>query len=772
MISHNWLEDYLSTKLDSATLPEMLTNTGLEVEGIHAMPSMSDKFVFARVVSAEAHPDSKKLSCCRVDVGSEVLDIVCGCTTVKSDITVIVAKVGAEMPNGLVIKSAELRGRVSNGMICSAAELGLVEDSSGIMIINDSIAPGTLARDLIKADIIYDVSLTPDRGDCFSIKGIAREALAVQLDRSINEYKASNLKNISYDKPRATDSYVLINIAVPNKKSNFTMQQRLLASGYCPQSFWVDYTQYYMHETGQPMHAFDAGKVAGTPYVRYAKDGESIRAIGGKDYKLTPDIMIIADDSGPIAIAGVIGGESTAVSESTKAVIMEVASFPKNIIARACRLLGLNTAASDRFSRGCDPLLVQELVAQIKQDFSSEITAINGYVQSILSNDITISYKEVTKILGDYAQPREMLSRLKVRGYGVILEDDRARVSVPSFRTDISLSVDVIEEALRISGHQLWPAADLSSVVSQPVIVEKNNFSDFLVANSFNEMVTYSFINPKWLESIGAEVNEACKLLNPMSVEMSLMRPTAIFGLLDRLSYNKNRQVNVRRVFELGRVFNSGGESKFITGILLPGPKSSWGSSETEDFFTAKNIVNNYLSSKFSVEYFQAIGPEWFHPHACSSIVVSGVESGFIGALHPKLCAQFNIDAAFAFEINLEKLLEKSSNEFTLADIPKFPSSRKDLSFYASKDISYSDITKTIDSLKIKEILKIELFDIYISDRISYSLGLTFQSNEITLSDSEIMSLVAKVVAALETELELELRGEICLEAGQQQKQT
>lgn len=762
----------MSLELDSTTLPDMLTNAGMEVEDVLHGKQLSNNFLIGKVESVEPHTDSKKLNCCRVNIGHEVLDIVCGCPTVRSDIFVVVATVGALMPNGLEIKSTKLRGKASNGMICSASELGLTNDSKGILIINAECSIGQLANEIIQADdLIYDISLTPDRGDCFSIRGVAREAAALQHDSSLPKIKLEQ-PDLAYNKPKLALSYLLFTIDKPNSETIFKFQRRLISAGYQSQDFWIDFTQYYMHEVGQPMHAFDADKLSGMPYVRYAQVGEQIEVLGGKTVRLSPDVLVIADDSGAIAIAGIIGGKRTAVGSNTERVVLEVACFSKDEIAKSCQILGLHTSASDRFARGMDPELSYEMIKIIKQNFSEQLVSLNGYLDQPERIKVLVEYSEVKRVLGPLANPEALLKSLLVRSFEVNFSESSALVHIPCFRTDITSAIDVIEEMLRIVGHQAWPVSDYTSIVSKPCKQYSSSILSYLLSNSFNEMLTYSFIDPKWLEKISYNIDENLILQNPMSGDMSVMRPTAILGLLDRMSYNNNRQVPCGRVFEKGAVFATVGEVELLTGIVIDDLPKIWSENNVDNFFSIKSVLYSFLSSKCSLKFKQESGPCWYHPHATSGVYDGERKIGYVGLVHPKLLANFGLSSVVAFELDWKILLEIEHPGNIAKPIPKFPSSRKDLSFYADSHIRFSHIEDVISCLDIKEISKIELFDIYKSDRISYSISLLLQDFEKTLSEDDVSKVLEKVVNALENKLKLELRGDLCQGNQQKQKQT
>lgn len=756
IISHFWLEDYLGKKLDAKLLPEMLTNVGLEVEEVKYGNILSDKFVVGKVIEVKPHADSKKLNCCKVDIGSDIIDIVCGCSTVKSGIYVIVATVGSVMPNGMEIKAASLRGMPSNGMICSASELALTNESKGIMILPESFSIGTKASDILRTDdIVYDISLTPDRGDCFSIKGIAREAHALQFDGPMQADKILTTEIKKLDVHESADNFVMLKIDDAHKPQNFDWQMRLLTAGYLPQNFIVDFTQYFMHETGQPMHAYDADTLVGTPYLRYANDGEIIKIIGGKEVRLTSDILVVADDSGSIAIAGVIGGEKTAVNEKTQKIILEVASFKKDVIAKSVQILGINTAASDRFSRGVDSNAVHHIIRIAKREFVVE--EVIGYLSENKPQTIKLYYSDIVRTLGSIKDIKSILRPLKKLGFSVELLDDYVNIEVPSHRTDLKYSHDIIEELLRIFGHQNWPITDINDLLRVSSHKRDVNIKERLVSFGFSEMITYSFIDPKSLEALKFKQPDHLCLKNPMSSEMSVMRPSILFGLADRLSHNKKRQVDSARVFEYGKVFIDDEEFNELAGIVVGNSNSSWIDKKDDDFYYLKGVIESFLSAYGAVNFIPDSCPSWFHPHATASIDVLGHNVGFIGVLHPKFQSYYKISNAVGFMIKPDKL--SLVNDTKHRKISKFPISRKDISFFMDSEIHFQQVIEKINSLDIEDLLDINLFDVYNSDRVSYSLALRFQSKERTLNESEILDHVANIVKTLEDCFKIELRG-------------
>ena len=760
LVSHQWLEDYIGVALDVKSLPDMLTNAGLEVDSVTTGALLSEYFVVGRVLKVNSHPNANKLNLCKVDVGTEILDIVCGCASVRADVNVIVAKIGAILPNGLKIKASKLRGEPSNGMLCSLAELGLVKESSGIILFEQAITPGTKASELIRADdVIYDISLTPDRGDCFSIRGIAREAYALQYGKSMpKEAVEFHSHSIEQEYP-ATSQYLLLDIKYPNQESLLAWQIRLQVAGYSSQNFWVDFTQYFMHESGQPMHAFDADKIHGTPHVRYAQIGESLLALDGKEYELSPDILIVADASGPIAIAGVIGGMATAVGPDTKAIKLEIATFSKEAIAISTQKLRLNTAASDRFVRGVDPLVLHICCHDILEYFTKEKVTVNGYTQEPQPNVLELTKAKFYKVLGDDADFSKLVVKLEERGFGVEIDAFDAKVIVPTFRTDISTNIDLIEEILRLQGHQAWPASDFSRISS---VSKANNISFLakkLVAHGFHEMITYSFIDPDLVAATNFPTSPI--LANPMSKDMSLMRPSLLPGLLERLDYNNKRQQDGARVFEIGKVFSNEQELNMIAAITYGSLPKTWHNSHDDDFFFLKSVVNDLVAHLPNIEYKPCSDLNFYHPHACAVVYSNEVLLGYIGVLHPKIVAKFALKNVIGFEFNYD-YLSLNSSKLTYSEFSKYPVSNKDLSFFATHDVKYADILSAINDLKIKEIKNIKLSDLYISEKNSYSIALTFQSDERTLNDSEILSWMQDIVTELKDKYNLELRGDLC----------
>ena len=767
MISQLWLQEYLKQTIDLNLLPEQLTNAGLEVEGIQPGSTLSEHFVVGAIISVKKHPNAEKLNLCQVDVGSEILEIVCGCASVRTGANAIVAKIGAVLPNGMEIKATKLRGEPSNGMLCSFSELGLVKESKGIILFEDEIAPGTFANEVLEpTDALLDISLTPDRGDCFSIAGIAREALALQYDKSLpratTAVTLTNFTEVAKKFPETTQ-YLLISIKQANKCSPLLWQRRLVAAGYQSQNFWVDFTQYYMHATGQPMHAFDADKLQGMPHVRYANAGEKLTVLGGKELILTSEILIIADDHNPIAIAGLIGGEATAVTTDTKNVMLEIANFNKQVIARSSQLLNLHTAASDRFARGVDPLALFQCLDIIQAEFNG-YAASYGYIHSQESRAmVTVSSTHIRQVLGADVDLFTMLKPLTNLGFEISEQTTESKqaasVSVPSFRTDIKSAIEVIEEALRLHGHQDWPCSEYARIASQSNRKFTGaNLLESLAAYGFQEMITYSFIDPKLLKHSDYTVKT---LSNPMSADMSVMRPSLLFGLLERLAYNQKRQISSARVFEIGRVFaEDGSETNNLAAVVFGDPKKSWPKITSFDFYALKGMLESILKDRAKLQFKPDSSYKTMHPHACAAIYIANVKIGYIGLVHPKIQAQFGLKNVIAFELNYD-LIDHGPVQHKYKAISKYPTSTKDLSFFADAKVTYASILAEIEQLSIKDLVKVQLFDIYQSDKISYTIAFTFNSFTETLSDNEILAHLALIVKTLENNLQLQLRGEL-----------
>lgn len=757
LISHCWLQELLGVSLDVSSLPEMLTNAGIEVDAVIKGKNLSNKFVIGRIVSASRHPNAEKLSLCKVDIGTEVLDIVCGCKSVKENVYVIVARIGAVLPSGIEIKPAMLRGEPSNGMLCSFAELGLAKESSGIVIFDEDAQLGLPVTDILESDdILYDISLTPDRGDCYSIRGIAREAYALQYESVMPEAKVCILEDSLQPAFPDTMQFLTYKIAKKNQGTQLLWCRRLQAAGYQSQSYWVDFTQYYMHELGQPMHAYDADKIKGKLHVRYAKTGESIEILGGKKIDLNQKILIVADDNGPVAIAGVVGGARTAVSENTNEVILEVASFDKTVVAKNTQLLKLHTAASDRFARGVDPFALHLAHAQIIKNFSENIISIAGYSSKPVSVCFNLKFTSLNRVLGEVQDPISLVKKLELRGFVINLMPDSVDIEIPTFRTDINTEIDVIEEILRLAGHQYWPSSDFSKIVTYSSFGSSRDFAEILKHNGFNEMITYSFINPRWID----DANNLYQIANPMSQEMSVMRPSIIPGLLDCLQYNFKRQLSSARVFEMGKVFTGTSENNVLTAITAGEHPPTWQKHDEDDFYYLKGIVLNMLNGYPDVNFVPCSDNYWLHPHASAEIYLADTSIGYVGKIHPRILSKFALENAICFEIDFDKI---SSNLILkpMQLISKYPYSRKDLSFFADKSVKYNDILSAIYSLDIPNLRNVELFDLYYSEKISYSISFTFQSFEKTVSDMEILENLSKTVSFLKSELNLELRGDL-----------
>lgn len=758
VISHKWLEEYLGVNLDVTSIADMLTNAGLEVEEQINGSSLSDKFVIGKIIATQKHPNAEKLNLCQVDVGEQVLDIVCGCSSVVANAFVVVAKVGAVLPNGMEIKPAKLRGEPSNGMLCSLSELGITKESSGIVLFHEPVELGQHAAKVIAFDdVLYDISLTPDRGDCFSIRGIAREAHALQYGQLMPEQTANIIELNSSEQYPHTPQYLIHKINFANQASKLAWQCRLQAAGYQSQNFWVDFTQYIMHELGQPMHAFDADKVAGKPCVRFAKENETITVIGGKKYELTPEILIIADDSGPIAIAGVIGGENTAVSLESQNVLLEIASFDKEKIAKSTQLLSLHTSASDRFARGVDPYALHLAHNKVAAIFKDNIESVRGYSSKIKPVAVLLEYSYVQKVLGPSANPKQLIDNLQQRAFKVEHNLDQALITVPTFRTDITTKIEVVEELLRLEGHQHWQCSAHSRITSKAVDYSQPELSFELLAQGFNEMLTYSFIDPKWL---GDHFNNQPTLANPMSQDMSVMRPSLIPGLLSSLQYNAKRQLSSARVFESGKVFQSNSECNALAAITVGEPEPTWPKADPDDFYFLKGLLSKMLSNVADINFKKCSDNVWLHPHASAAVYASNELIGHIGKVHPSIQTKFGLKNVVTFEIYTDKIaMTKANNK--VEPISKYPLSKKDLSFFAEENISFADITSVINANKIPELRKIELFDVYYSEKISYSISFTFQSTVNTVSDSDILEHLSNIVALLKSELNLELRGDL-----------
>lgn len=788
--SEKWLREWVNPQVSTTALAEQLTMAGLEVEGVESCQPDFTGVVVGKVVHVEKVTAADNLSICEVDDGKTLLKVVCGAPNVLAGGTYPFARIGAVLPGGAQIKKSTIKGVESQGMLCSGAELGLTDDSESLMELEPAAEAGTSLENYLQLDDrIIELSLTPNRGDCLSISGIARE-IGVVNGLELNIVPADPVAPASVETrpvvlaaPQACPRYVgrVISGINLDRPSPRWLQEKLRRSDIRSINLIVDVTNFVMLELGQPMHAFDLDLLNGGITVRYATQGEEITTLDDVQVTLTADTLVIADDSKAVAMAGIMGGLDSGVTDKTRNIFLESAYFSPDAIMGKPRQYSLHTDSSHRFERGVD--------------FELQVTAIERATQLILDlcggsagpvidvNDakhlpgqtvVRLRADRINQVLGtdiDGNRVTEILERL---GMDVSEADEGWMVKVPSFRFDIGIEADLIEEIARIHGYDRIPTARINA--SLTIHQRKNSRSinelrRILVDRGYHEAVTYSFVDSHLQGRLCGPVSErAIKLVNPISSELGELRCSLWPGLLNALLYNLKRQQLRIRLFEYGRVFLQDraevSQDLKIGGVLCgKNYNIQWDiDNNLSDFYDMKGDIEALIGNVNNLHQlkYQEIQHPALHPGRSAEIFYDNQSIGLCGAIHPGILNELAIDLpAYIFELDCRKILMKDEIKYT--KISKYPIVRRDISILVDKDVPVEKVMSVIDSASPKLLNNLELFDVYHGEGIeilkkSLALGLTFQASSNTLTDEEVEGEVEKILAALKSELDGKLR--------------
>ncbi len=789
--SEQWLREWVNPSISTSELAEQLTMAGLEVDAVEPVAPVLEHVVVGEVVAISAHPDAERLQVCSVNVGeSELLTIVCGAANVAVGMRVPTAKVGAVLSGGMKIKRAKLRGVKSFGMLCSVAELGLAESAEGLMSLPEGAPVGELLTDYLGLnDFSIEVGLTPNRGDCLSIAGIAREVAAINQSEItlplITSMPAVITDTVSIEvcEPIACPRYVgrIIKDVDVTVQAPLWMQERLRRCGLRSISPVVDVTNYVMLELGQPMHAFDLEKIKGNIQVRYSNIDEKITLLDGKEVVLKKGTLVIADQSGAQAIAGVMGGEASSVTNTTTVLFLESAFFSPDAIAGQARHYGLHTDSSHRFERGVDFSLANQAMERATQLLLDIVGGSAGPVIDVVDEKalpdrapVGLRQSRIKRLLGVDIAPEKISEILSLLGMKVNSASDSWKVTPPPYRFDIAIEADLIEEVARMYGYNQLVG---TSVIGRLQIEnEKINLSvtkklsQLLVNRGYQEAITFSFVDPAMQKMVEPEIHPV-KLLNPISADMSEMRTSLWTGLLQALVYNQNRQQNRVRFFECGLKFHASSDEikdkKVIAGALSGSvyPEQWDEASKALDFFDVKNDVEALLDLTGKADSFCFREGQHAALHPGQTAVIENIDGqivGWCGVIHPALAVKVGVPATVClFELQLD--------EFNQANLPcfrewsKFPSVRRDIALVVDESVSMQAVREVIE-YSVGELLQsIQLFDVYrgagITDgQKSLALGLILQDTSRTLKDEEVSAQMDELLTKLANEVGATLR--------------
>ena len=785
-ISTRWLREWVNPDVSDLKLSEKLTMAGLEVDRIAPVAPPFEGLVVGHVVSCGKHPNADKLSLCEVDIGAgENLQIICGALNVRQDLKVAVATVGSVLPNKLKIKRAKLRGVESNGMLCSESEIGISDSHEGIIELDSKAKIGDDVREVLDLDDqIIELDITPNRGDCFSVLGVAREACVnYNLSLPALNYKADQKGSRSFkssvSNPKECPKYLtrVIEGVDNNASTPEWMAQKLLRASQQLHSPIVDITNYVLLELGQPMHAFDLSKINGKINVRSAKKNEELELLNGQNVNLSEDTLVIADEKSAIAIAGVIGGMETSTLENSTEILLEAAFFEPVALSGIARSYGLHTEASLRFERGVDFNITHQamerasmLILEICGGTASEINE-NLDTKSLPKLElIEISIEKISKVLGFNLDPLWVESKFKFLDFDYKKNKDNSWTIIPpSFRFDIRIPADIIEELARLYGYDKIPVQRLSvdtnmSNAAQTKI-SSNDLSNALVNRGYQEVITYSFISNEMHDLVDSD-SKKILLQNPISDDMAVMRSSLWPGLIDTAKSNIRRGHHNSRFFELGLCF-SGTEVESqvqkIAGIISGNRyNSQWAGADREvDFFDAKSDVEALLNQCKKDFTFEVAEHPALQMGQTAKIMKEKNHVGWVGALSPKLQKKLSMPNAFLFELTQSEIEQGETPSYE--SFSSFQASQRDIAIVVSKEISSDELIHSIQSLKQNDLIDVNLFDVYEGEHIeqgskSVALNLTYQSKEVTLTDEQLAEKVSKIVGHLESKFSAKLR--------------
>ena len=785
-LSKNFVKDYVDIDVDIKTLAEDMTRVGNEYD--EAAPLINaTNLVIGEVLECEDHPDSDHLHVCKVDIGSEVLDIVCGAPNVRKGLKVILAKVGAKLPGGIEIKKGNIRGKESNGMICSLLELGLEskflkeEDKTGIHELpEDAPVGGDPIKFIEMDDEVADFELTANRGDLLSVLGMAYELGAI-YDKPVKEI---DLKHEETEQD-VNDSFSVVvntencNLFLAKKALNVTIKEspafiknRLIASGIRPINNVVDISNYVMLEVGQPLHFYDADRLGNNITVRMATNGEKLTTLDNIERTLDEEDIVITNGKEAIGLAGVMGGLSTEVEEETQNIIIESAVFD-GVKIRCTSKKILRSEASNRFEKGLDPnrtyMAIERACTLLEKYADAKIlkgTVVYDKAQK-QAKKIDITFDDINSLLGTKIPNEETLNVFRKLGFDYSLDGDRITVTVPTRRIDISIKEDLIEEVGRIYGVDNIEG----KLPSLPLKTGKYNKTNREIRNKMiglglDETMSYILVNEKDVDMFTTDNFEKIKLLDPLTEERNALRYSVIPSLLKIYEYNSDRGNKDVSIFEIGKGFGKVNgeyiEEEKICVLMSGKYFEGIGNTKNVDFYILKGVTEellDFLGYNGRYSFIKGEFPKEMHPGQTALISVNADTVGIVGKLHPEVSKE----DVYVMEINLSRLLDKKVGKMKYKEISKFPSIKKDVAFIVNKDIESATIEKQIKKSAGNLLTNIEVFDVYTGEHVlsgkkSIAYSLTFSDSKKTLTDDEVTAIFNKVISDVEIKLCAEIR--------------
>ncbi|PDH36602.1 MAG: phenylalanine--tRNA ligase subunit beta [Halieaceae bacterium MED-G26] len=786
IISEQWLRTWVSPQVTTDALSHKLTMIGLEVDSIAGAAEAFSGVVVAQIIAAEQHPDADKLRVCTVNAGDETVQIVCGAPNARAGLIAPLAKVGAVLPGDFKIKKAKLRGVESQGMLCAGAELTISEDNDGLMELPADAPIGADIREYLSLDDqVIELGLTPNRADCLSVRGIARD-VAVAFDETLNETAIAPVEStIAETFPVAIEATakcprylgrVIKNVDLSRPTPDF-MRERLERAGLRSIDAAVDVTNYVLLELGQPLHAFDLDQLNGGIVVRECKPDEVLTLLDGTEQALEPGTLVIADHTQPLALAGIMGGAGSGVSESTTNLFLESAFFTPELMAGRARSYGLHTDASHRYERGVDFQLQREAMERATQLFIDAVGGEAGPVTEVVSDAdlpvneaVLLREAQIEKLLGIKIDRVEVERILEGLGFWVVGHKQGWLCTAPSWRFDMGLEVDLIEELARLIGFDAIPSQPIKASLIPVGVPETRRAlrmaKNDLVARGYFEAVTFSFVAPEVQSYFDPELSPIA-LKNPISADLAVMRTSLIPGLLKAIAHNASRQQSRVKLFETGLKFMSGEGTEQIPmlAIAVSGLRDleGWSTDKTAaDFFDLKGTLEGLLANLGDRLTFEASVFPGLHDGQSAAILVDRKCVGRIGAVHPSVRKAMGIPANTV----VAEVLQSVVNEVAMPaydDISKYPETRRDLALVADKTAASAEVLSTIRKAAGSLLTKLDLFDVYegaglAEGKKSLAIGLTFQDQSRTLDESEVSSAVDQVLDSLKEKLGIELR--------------
>ncbi|QQC96651.1 phenylalanine--tRNA ligase subunit beta [Mammaliicoccus sciuri] len=792
LVSKEWLSEYINIDANTEDLAEKITRSGIEVDSVTHYGDDIKKLVVGHVVSKEKHPEADKLNICIVDVGEEEpVQIVCGAPNVDKDQYVIVVRVGGRLPGGVKIKRAKLRGEVSEGMICSLQEIGIDPNvmpkkyADGIYVFSNEPTPGSDALEaLLLNDDVLDFDLTPNRADCLSMLGAAHEVSALygndiqypntSLDES--EEKASQSLSVTVQDQEGVPFYaarVVKNVTIAPSPS--WMQSRLMKAGIRPINNVVDVSNYVLLEYGQPLHMFDQDQIGSDQIVaRYAHENEKITTLDNVERELLTSDLVITNGEEPIAIAGVMGGDFSEVTENTQNVVIESALFNATNVRQTSRRLGLRSEASSRFEKGIASERVLDALdraAKLLQDIAggtvlSEVVSDGNLPE--LSRTIDITTQDVNQLIGFDLSTDEINTIFNRLGFETIVSDDAFKVEVPSRRNDISIKADLIEEVARIYGYDQLPSTlpnfdNATAGYLTDNQLKTRKVKEILEGAGLDQAITYSLVRKDVAQNYTLEQQEVVELMMPMSEDQAVLRQSLLPRLVDATRYNVARKNKNVALYELGKVFYSNGkdqlptEVEFLSGILTGQYTSNKWQQKDEpvDFFLVKGIVER-LAEQLNLTFtYEATTFDLLHPGRTAYVKLNDEVVGLIAELHPKVEKENDLDRTYVFELNFTKILGQPVGKIEYEAIPKFPGVSRDIALVVNTEVTAATLIHTINENGADILNNAEVFDVYEGEHMepgkkSVAIRLDYLDVNETLTEDKVSAVHEQILTALE----------------------